>query len=522
MARLSHSAAIVALAFAACDRSADRTRPAASAAVAAQDAPVERSGPPPNLSGTPLGFAVSPIDTLTTLGAWAASHPADVVQDSVPQGALSEHICRIARADAAMGARHFTRKALFSPPEPPAGELLPDTTHLAERYCILRGVWLVTVEPDSSLAVAFADSVARLFDASLGASTRGVRMSGMGTGAWTHGRSWTGPGTRVVLGLNVQDPPDDAGDGTSARPAIRGTQVIIVVLAPNSGLRALPGDSILFGDDGESAGERNIELAGADSALSWAGIPALTAALRPAIAQFNRLDSDATFGAYRSPAFDSALVRSAVIVHDALPSLTPARRAAAMVAVDMVLHHTMHSLNTDSTGADANLRRALETAGAAYEFEHLGDGYFYKRDWLWDAYHQDSLGRAGHLAFLSLVASGWGTRPGCAGNPGEKEGAQQHAEAALARGDDDPMIRYYLGLMEQDVVALAAGGMWDEYIDAKEYKPLAPAARIRAIGHLRVALRGLTERRMRRHAWRTAVALMLGHAVETRFLCIND
>lgn len=508
--------AFAGLAVAACDTPRPVPAPARTATLpaASGSTPPVPSAPLVPIEG-PLGIAAGPIDTLVTLGGWLADHPGDVVQDSVPIGAVDGYVCRIAVGTVEIGGRKVARSAVFNLPTPPAGEALPDTAGLAGRECHLRAIWLVATELDPARASRFADSLGLILDGGLGPGRPGLAMSGVGTGQWGEQRTWTGPGTTVVRGVLPAEPASQDEGRTIPK---RVGRVIVAAFAPHSGLDAGRWKDELADEDDEGAGERAVELALADSAVGWAGVPAFTAALRPALA-YIRANPDSA----RTSAVDSALVRSAAVVH-ALgnSSLAPPRRAAALVAMDLVLHHSARALDDDSTSAGARLRRALEPSGAPYEFEHLGDGYFYTRAWLWEAYHQDSLGRAGHVALLSLLRSDWATRPGCAGTPGETGGVVDHGEAALARGDTDPLIHYYVGLGYHEDVSLARGGMYDDYVDPKEYVPRAPASRVKAIAHLRAALGGLTDRRMRRHAWRMAVLMMLGHAGQTRYFCVND
>jgi hypothetical protein len=469
----------------------------------------------------PLAFLTSPIDTLVTLGAWVASHPADVVGDSVPAGAEGTHFCRAASTSITIGSQRFVRHALFNLPDPPAGEVVLDTAPLPERMCHLRAIWLVATDRDSTRLNLLADSMAHVLDGSLhtiplefGLQSR-RRNDQRWAGAGTTLLVLTFPGRPAIV-REVED-----GDSTISKVTAPATaaELAIAAVALHSGLD--PRDRYSrdrVGQDDDEDAERDLDLARADSALEWANLPALNVSLRPALTQLMNSDT----GNVRTPAFDSALVRSATIVHDSTPALTPARRAAALLAMDLVLHHSVHLLGVDSGDAAAPMRRALEATGAAYEYEHIADGYYYRRDWLWSAYHQDSLGRAGHAAFISLLASGWGMSAGCEPNPAEKGDVASHAELALKRGDDDPQIHYYAGLADHDIVSLASGSFDEDYVNPKEYMARAPAARVRAIAHFRAALAGLKDQRMRRHAWRLATALMLGRSLETRFVCIMD
>jgi hypothetical protein len=479
----------------------------------------EKPSVPPPATGA-LALATSPIDTLLTLGAWMHAHAGDVVTDSVPTGALAEVVCRTAMAKVQLAGRTLTRSAVFGVPPTPAGEVLPaDTTQLAERFCRLRGVWYTAMEPDSARAIAVADSLSHIVDSSLGASRAGIAMSGAGTGLWSGARSWTGHGTTVVMGIAPPDArtrPDGAnGDRTDTIPR----RVVLVTFAPGSGLDRLEERVQNAAWDRESEAEHASTLALADSAITWSGVPTISADLHTALAHAHLVYGGAPA---RDPQADSALVRAVAAARDSSRSLEPSRRAATLLATDLVLTMAAGSFDADTTKDDVKLRRALQAAGAPYTNSPLGGADVYTRDFLWEAYHADSLGRAGRAAFLELLSLGMAKKANCGDGPNGFDRVIDAGERALRAGAQEPEIHHYLGLAYADVVALARGA-GDEYADSSEFRPRAAISRTRAIEHFRAALAGLNERRMRREAWRGAMGLMLALPVsETRFFCVYD
>lgn len=484
----------------------------------------ESSHPSPKQAETPapavqsLNIATMSIDTLTTLGGWMSSHPGDVVSEDVPTGVMPDHLCRIATTRLDITGRSIIRSAVFNVANPPPGEVLPtDTNHVAEQDCHLRAIWLETVEADPLRAQVVADSFARLLDVTLGASRFGIAMSGVGTGQWTDGRTWTGRGTTVVLGIV---PPYLHGPSGDATPQPTPQRVVVAAFAPHSGLDPLRARMERINQDDEWEDERELVLARTDSAIQWAELPRIAVDLRRVLAGVRSArfsDSLAT------PAFDSALVRAVSTIRDTAPFLRPSRRAAAFLAGDLVLQSAVRSLDAvDTTSGDFHLRRALEQSGVPFEHEPLGAVHVYTRPWLWEAYRLDSLGRAGHMAFMTLLAAGWSTKPQCADGADAYNRVIQRGEAELRRSTADPLIHYYVGLAYHDIVSLARGGALDDYVDREDVVPLAPAARAKAIEHFRAALAAPGDRRMRRHAWRTAMALLLNRSLGTRYFCVYD
>lgn len=473
----------------------------------------------------PIQLATEPVDTLVTLGGWLARHPEDVVGRLVPRGAMARYVCRTARTTIRLGGRTITRFALFNNPDPPPGEELPtDATRLAHRSCHLRAVWMEIVERDSLRALALADSLAGRLDAELGRSSPGLRFSGAGSMLWEGGRSWTGDGRTVVLAVSPPDPAyagvEDSAGLASMPPGARDRRVLIVSFAPHSGFDPLEPRGELTQFDHEQDDERALALARADSAIGWAALPWLEPDLRSVVA---RLRSRPEGDSVRTPAVDSTLVRIAIAIRDSAPTLAPARRAATFLAADILLDGAARALDlADSVGADARLRRSLEATGIQYEASPLGGAWIMTRPWLWRALELDSLGDVGRAAFLTLLADGWTTRPACADGAELFERVIARGEADLRRGSRDPLVHYYLALAHADIDALAAGAR-DGYADPAEFASRAPEARRKAVEQFRAALAGLRQPRLRRHAWRVAMTLLLSPPErDVRYYCVYD
>lgn len=485
----------------------ETARPAVTQAVVAATARIPLTGP--------LSIVAAPLDTLATLGDWLTTHPGEVASDRVPEGANHELTCRIASSRIELFGRTIVRSALFNIPNPPAGEALPaDTSHAAEQHCHLRAIWLETTEPDSLRAAALADSLAEMFDAALGPSRAGLPMDGPGTGRWSGGRTWNGPGTTIGLGIVPTDTMrDEAGKIIHTSPR----QVVFATFAPHSGIDALHGKMEFIDLDDEKDGEHDLELDRADSALAWAALPRLTADLRPALAL---LRARAQFDTLHPVAIDSGVLHAAAFVHDTAPRLEPRRRAAALLATDIVVNGFFTTIEADS--AHARQRDARSAIGITYDADPLDGGSRFNRPGLWEAYRIDPSEPAGRAAFITLLSEGWTTKARCSDGADEFRRVIDQGEAAIARGTNDAVIHYYVGIAYHDIVSLARGGIPDEYSNPSDYAPLAPTARVRAIEHLRAALAQPGDRRMRRHAWRMAMTLMLGRSMETRYFCVYD
>jgi hypothetical protein len=298
--------------------------------------------------------------------------------------------------------------------------------------------------------------------------------------------------------------------------------VLVVAFTPHSGFDGYGRDEGSFGEDHEGDAEQELALARTDSAIKWAGVPRIAADMRIVLGRLRAAHASDTVSV-RTPPVDSALVRVAAGTRDTARFLEPPRRAAALLATDLVLAGGASMLDdVDTLGASYRLRRALERVGVPFGNSPLGAVHVYTRPWLWDAYRLDSLGRTGQLAFVTLLSEGWGTSPACEDGKDGYNRVIEHGEAALRRGATDPLIHYYVAFAYNDIVSLSRPGTYDDYSDPKEFAPLAPAARVKSIEHFRSALVTLGDPRMRRHAWRTAMSLMLGRSSGVRYFCVYD
>jgi hypothetical protein len=465
------------------------------------------------------------IDTTLTLGAWLKAHPSETVVDSAPTDRPLEEMCVSAKSQVKIGGRTAARWAVFNVPRPTPGETLPeDTPDIASRECHLRAIWLVVDEPDSARAHALADALSKLVDARLGKSTPRTEMGGPGHAHWTEPRKWAGPGTTVVLGISPQENREiPADEGVVDTEMTRPQGVSILAYAPYSGLDDIGGPdfnrAFAYLDE-EEQWEGKWYLDKADSAISRVTIPSIASDLRVVMSHLR----SKSFPSPPSPA-SAALVRAASAIFDQAPRLKPPQRAALLLAGDLVLQRTASAfeLGSDTTSANYHLYKSLVTAGVEYGPEAYMVGHPYARKWLWEAYRLDSLGTAGHTALLELLASGWKTSAGCEENVDEIARVIEHGEAAMRRGDIDPLIQYYVGIAYQDIYSLARGHYYEGYSNPAEYEPKAEEARVLGIERLRTSLlSGLKDRHLRRDAWRTAVRLMLHKTSQPRYFCFDD
>lgn len=473
-----------------------------------------------------LNLFTGRIDTTITLGAWLATNPGEIVSDSIPNWPPIEQVCRTTRSRVSIGGRSATRWAVFNIPNPPADETLPPASaDFANRACALRAFWLVAEEPDSARARALASSLTLLIEARFGAGAPRSGIGGSGHARWLEPRAWSGPGTTVVLGVSPREHPvvtsEEAEVDTTRISSPRA--VSILAYAPHGGFDDFGGpayDRATAYLTEEEQWEKQWVLDKADSAIARVTNPSIAADLRLVL---NRLRSNGYLDTVWTPAA-TALVRAARAIKLRAPTLDPRQRAALLLAGDLVLQRAAPAFDpsADTTKAHYRLYRELTTAGIQYGGQTYMFGYPYSRAWLWEAYRLDSLGAIGHLAFRELLAAGWKTTPECRENLDEIALTIEHGEAAMRRGNIDPLIAYYVGIAYQDRFSVARGNYYEGFATREHYEPKADEARMLGIERLRTSLLTLRERHLRRDAWRTAVRPMLGKTSQPRYFCFDD
>jgi len=495
------------------------------------DAPAELTSVPDTISAEPVevldlkvdsasdpvGIITTKIDTTITLGAWLKSHPADAVSVVAPVGnPIDDRFCRAAVVKVRVGQRTLVRSALFYIPPAPKGERLPvDTANAAKDMCDLRTMVLASEETGPE-GHALRDSLALLIDKRLGAHSDGLPLAAGGIIGTEEGFFWRRPETSVVVAIAPADQPSRLGSHHAEENAAS-KATFAVAYAPGSGAA----DFDIWQPRREELASRRIrepehDLRAADSALAWANMPAVTADLKTVIAYLRTRDLSNT-SELKPAQVDVPLLRALRAIHQAAPSLPPSRRAAALLAGDVALGNTYWLPSADSGKAIVN---ALPSLDITMEVEESEGGRYYAHDWLWEAYRADSTGPAGRSAFVQLLGMRWPENNSCDGD--EYKRVIERGEAAVARGNNDPLIHFYLGSAYKTLYDLAHYEN-SEVGNPGAYKAQAGPARLKGIEHFRTALQSLADPALRREAWLKGMRLILSRSGEQpEYVCFAD
>jgi hypothetical protein len=417
--------------------------------------------------------------------------------------------CRAAIGKALLTGHQATRFAVFQISRPP-GEVLPtDTARVAEQVCRLKTVSLATDPLDAVAANAIAESAAVILDAKLGAHALGAKLSDQVGSGWTGSKTWGARGTTVVVGMAPQD-----------RKQSSALKVVMVAYARGSSVE--DGNSWVAeyrADAQERSEMAKVRLRDADSAIAWAGLPSIASDLRSTLDELRRPRGKSD--TMRVPEIDAELVRAVRATRDTAPMLEPHRRAAALLAADLVRYAAVPYPPSEGGSQAGTLFNDLQSIVAGPR-TGSGEESAFSRPWLWEAYNLDSLGRAGHIAFIRLLARGFDKRFECAQGMDFYNEMIRHGETALRRGDSDPMVHYYVATAYKDIYEMANRRQSDGYVDPGLLKPLQEDARLRAIDHFRAALVSLPDRSLRHDAWIMATTLLLRMPRAPMYFCASD
>lgn len=491
-------------------------------AVPASRSPVPSESASTNNPSTTAGLS---IDTTITLGDWLVGNPGDSVSASFALGQPNESLCRVAIGRSSYAGHQLVRTAVFNV-QPPADAKLPDdTTRIGEKVCRLRTLLFETDRMDSVAASLVVDSLTAAINTTLGAAKAWDSDIDGPPIEWFNGKTWKSPAITVILAIEPDGPPPRRNSAPRPNEPPRivpysVARVRVAVFSHRSGIR---GNDYWYTQylqgAHESAGILELELADADSAIAWARLPKVAADLGVMIAELHRLGNKP--GTSRNPEADSALLRAIRAIHDTAPHLDPPRRAAALVAGDLVRYAAVPFAQVYGDDPNAPLYHTAQSIILGPDADRGEMGYWWNRVWLWDAYEADSLGPAGHLAFVRLLKRFFNQRAECADGVDDYKTVIEHGEAALQRGENDPLIHYYLATAYKSIFDYSTFIPEDTSIHNPS-KAEGESGRLRAIAHFQAALSGLRDRQMRRDGWVMAADLMLGKPGHPFMQCMGE
>lgn len=475
-----------------------------------------------------LELVTGKVDTTVTLGAWMKSHPRDKITDVPPVAGIDDPFCRAAVAQTHLMGRALARYAMFYIPPLSKAEKLPsDTATAAGEYCELRTIVLVSEETDVPHGQALADSLALLVSTRIGSWQKDVPLGAGGVRTRKGAKMWNGPGTKVIVATGVVDKKRDSATHTTGE---EGADTVVadtvkrevartyaVAYAPGSGAQDFnTWESRYDAAAGQRIADQQQKYSDIDSALTWAAVPSLTADLGTVLTFLKQHDPE-NISQVRPAPVDVALARAMKTIHDVAPTLPPARRAAALLAGEVTL---FASLALQSADSNMKINHTLDSLGISFAQGRGENGVKNTHAWLWQAWEQDSTGRAGRAAFVRLLALWWPNTGEC--NTEEYARMIQQGEAELKRGDTNPAIYFYVGSAYKSLYDFAHFEN-DEYEATASVKAQAESARLKGIEYFRLAVRSLPEGEMRRDAWAKGMRLMMRRTGDQpEYVCLPD
>jgi hypothetical protein len=489
--------------------SASSTRPSGTPAAGQTDTDVGR-----NLADSVLGELPS-LREGVSLGAWKKLHSTDTIQEYVPQFAEVENWCARARSEASLGSgRNWVRTAYFYVPDPPASLALPLGTPKEELIdeCRLGLVWTEIEDPDAARAQAV--TVRESLAAALGPGDTDPKINWWASGFWRNPVLWKRDVLSIAAAMTTFKKWATSESSRTAR-------VFVAAAGPKSRIIF---DN--FGDDGRAAyiAKHRRVAALADEAVK-------IAAIGGPVEKTIRAAQDLVSVKDGSTEFPTAKERTEIFTAidqwlSAARPLPPLRRAAALIVADQL----MEQAGGPGWGKDdyPDIRKRLEAQGAVFEWLLLGDVYGFTHTWLKEAWKLDGDGRAGELAFVTLMERGFETSGQCADQNGksfravirEGEGYLRRKPDSVFRGDIHLMIAQAYG----DIVTIASGGgYFESQNEPEQYRAESADARSKAIEHYRIGFESTPNNSRAADVWPEAWRLMAGiPPTHTYFYCVYD
>ena len=493
--------------------SREQSAPASPAAAAARQASFEGNVARSTLDELPH------LRQQSTLGAWKTLHGADSLELYSPKLASypNENWCARMVSEAPLDAdRKVKRTAYFYLPAEPNPPALPPNLPQEElvSQCRLGFVWSEVEDADSVRAEAFGDALRDSIKMDLGPGEMDLKLNWRGSSNWRKTALWEDGRLEIAsaatFGLGSAKPTPATIVGAAAEiSGIRFRGVVDIRTATRARENYVARRQLIWS---------RIEEALSIAALGGQAETSVRAALKLVTAAdgwWSRLPTDSEQSAIID-AVDQWLIASG--------SLPLARRSAALFAADQLFQESRGPRWRE--GENPPIRQRLEAQGAKFEWLHIGDSYFYTHTWLREALRLDPDGRAGELAFLTLMEMGFETSGKCADQPeGEFRAVIAQGQEYVRRRPDSaikPDLHFLMAQAYGDIVALAAGAFYGEPESAK-YQPEAAPARIRAIEQYRIAFDSANNTPRAREAWPYAWRLVAGlPPSKLHFFCIYD
>ena len=470
--------------------------------------------------------ALPAVRAQMSLGAWKHAFPRDTVELYRPTLAEHDQWCARATREVALDAYHsINSAAYFFPPARPEPAVLPsaaDAPGLID-HCTLGYVLTEVAYVDSNRAPVLDDETNRIMSAALGPAASPKLLGWWGSASWHRNALWRSGVVNVVSAIT------DASAWEPRYEAFKPARVIVIAAIRRADVDVLWDFTPGFERSPEDMAREKLEsertAARAGEVIALASIEG--GAERELRTQFARLSDKSSRGWTLTTAEQAPFAHAlGSWIARALP-LPPPRRAAALLAADRLL---------DELGGRAGIlgpepeqeafRKQLEAIGVHFAWSQLGDGFWYTRHWLKEAWATDSTGRAGEIAFIALMELGFDTSLGCTEQHGLgfraviAEGQRFLARNPSSRSATD--IHFMMAAAYGDIVRMAAGGGYQEP-DSTGYGAESAAARVHAIEQYRIAFARDSTSLRARAGWTEAWRLMAGIApTRTYFYCVYD
>jgi hypothetical protein len=465
------------------------------------------------------------ISNRVALGTWQTANARDSIALKRP-GVFNDidvHGCAQAKALLPLASGETAlRIAHFYPPAPPDPIVLPNGPAAQLRaQCRLGLVSFEAVQADNARLSDLSRQTRQMISAALGPADTVTMLNWIGSGYWRNDAYWKSDSLALLTAIANRCLAAECDADTARRVIVMGTGKQSGI-SFEFGVRSRWAQGNASYDELMARQRRGQGRLGEMVALAALGGP-IQQRMRRMISRFDESAGSPPRGTDQDRSEFAGLMAQWITASRTLP---PARRAAALVAADLLMPGAMSCCRIAlSDPAHEPVRRRLTAVGARFDYSPLGTAYTYSHSWLKQALQIDPRSRAGELALLMLMEMGFETSAMCTEQKGHG------FRAVIARGEQqlrerpgsaiNKEVHTHLARAYGDIVRLADGGVY--YEPPEPFAADAPRARDRAIEHYRLALLGAASTDEARKSWSELWRLSAGLSPsKSYFYCVYD
>jgi hypothetical protein len=437
---------------------------------------------------------------------WESVKPEIVITE------FNQECLSLVRTETLPSGAKITRALYFYPP--PASSPVAFPTSTAQEligHCILGQLRIEAEAPMPQTGQALDQAVRQRLTQQYGESVGTKSVPRWGRGYYGAAARWI-HNAEIVSGTNAKPGLNDDAPGQ----LVHGPVAFVVARLPI--IKKMEHDACCTIPDHDYRSTASVQF---HRAVAIAGLDAaLSASFETLYQQVYRATSPAQ--ARQPGTWRKSLLPALQEWFAALKTLSPARRAAGLLAADRLLNAAESAGKVPGWPQKPEKRTELQELGAVFEMNGITGDYYYTGNWEKQARGLDPTGPVAEMAMLGSMVRGSCDTEG----PDPFRKVILDGEGLLAKGLDAPtaaQVHFMVGDAYSDIVAIAGGqaGPNGEY-NPEQFLDEADSSHAKALQHYRAGLAVDNTSHNAKDAWRQAWRLSAGLLPSERYVCLSD